>query len=104
MKAILVLTTVPDEKAAKSLAQRLVKMRAAACVTITKDVTSFYRWKGKLEKAKEFFMLIKTAAKNFAEVKRIIESSHPYEVPEIISVPIVGGSSRYLTWLFQSLR
>ena len=104
MRGIVVLTTAPDAKTARALAKRLVAGRSAACVSVKEGFVSYYRWKGKVVKAQEALLLIKSEKGKFAKIKRTLQAAHPYEVPEIISLPIVQGSSEYLSWLSASLK
>ena len=104
MRGIVVLTTAPDAKTARALAKRLVVERSAACVSLKEKFVSYYRWKGKVEKAQEVLLLIKSEKRLFARIKRTLQAAHPYEVPEIISIPIAQGSSEYLSWLGASLK
>lgn len=104
MPGIVVLTTAPDAKTARSLAKRLVADRSAACVSIKDGFVSYYRWKGKLTKAGESLLLIKTEKSKFARVKQTLLAEHPYENPEIISLPVVQGSQKYLSWLSDSVK
>ena len=98
---LLVFTNAPDPVAAEKLAHGLVSARLAACVNVLAECTSVYRWKGAIETASETPMLIKTRAALFAEVKAFILEHHPYEVPEVIALPVGDGSSAYLDWLVQ---
>jgi periplasmic divalent cation tolerance protein len=95
----LVLTTVPDEETGRRIARRLVEERLAACVTISSGVTSLYRWRGEVVEDQEFVLLVKTKASLVARVESAIREIHPYEVPEIIALPIEAGSPDYLDWL-----
>jgi len=101
---LLVLTNVPDREAALRLADGLVKTRLAACVNILAECTSVYRWSGAVETASEVPLFIKTRAALFPEVEAFILSHHPYEVPEVIALPVRGGSLAYLEWLVQETR
>jgi len=101
---IIVLVTCGSAKEAKRLAEALVEKRLAACVNILQSpVKSIYRWKGRVETAKEFLLLIKSSRANFLALSRQIEKLHSYETPEIIALTITGGSPEYLRWLDQSL-
>lgn len=97
--AVLVLTTVPDAASARLLARSLVQRRLAACVTVKPGAVSYYRWKGKLERAKETLLFIKSVQRNFSGIRKHLEANHPYELPEIIAVPVVKGSKKYLAWV-----
>ena len=96
---LLVLTNLPDRDAAARLAQRLVESRLAACVNILNGCTSVYRWKGEVERADEVPVLIKTRGARYAELEAAIREAHPYEVPEVIAVPVVQGLADYLEWV-----
>lgn len=96
---VIVLTNLPDRAAALKLAQELVNRRLAACVNVLADCTSVYRWRGKVEAAQEVPVLIKTRAALYGEVEAEIRKLHPYELPEIIAVPIVRGFTEYLEWV-----
>jgi periplasmic divalent cation tolerance protein len=97
--AILVLTSLPDRASAETLARELVSARLAACVSIGAPVESIYHWQGKIETAKEVPVTIKTRAGRFADVAATVRAHHPYELPEIIAVPLVDGYSPYLDWI-----
>ncbi len=96
---VIVLTNLPDRAAAVKLAQELVTRRLAACVNVLAECTSVYRWKGGIENAAEVPVLIKTRAGRYAEVEAAIRSLHPYELPEIIAVPVQRGFDEYLQWV-----
>ena len=102
-EALLVLTTCPDEAVAERLARQLVEAGLAACVSRMPGLRSTYRWQGRVEDEPEVLLLIKTVATRFQELEMRLKSLHPYEVPEIIAVPIVRGSSDYLSWLGTAL-
>jgi len=99
MGALLVLTNLPDRAAAERIADLLIGSRLAACVNILAPCRSVYRWKGALQHDEEHPMLIKTTAERYAELERAIRGAHPYELPEIIAVPIERGLPGYLEWL-----
>lgn len=101
---IQVMTTTVEKEQAEAIARCLVEEKLAACVQITAPITSIYRWQGKVETAPEYLCLIKTRADLFAGVEAAIKKLHPYDVPEIIAVPIVSGSKEYLEWLDESLQ
>ena len=104
MPAILIFTSVPDLRSARFLAKLLVEKRLAACVSFREGFTSVYRWKGKVENAREVLLFIKSSKKKFVKIKQLIRHVHPYEVPELIAVPITQGSSEYLSWLMRSIK
>jgi periplasmic divalent cation tolerance protein len=102
--AILVLTQCPDRGSAQVLARVLVEARLAACVSIGTTVESLYHWRGKIEMAEEVPVVIKTCAETYAAVEVAIRAHHPYELPEIVAVPIVHGLSSYLAWIDDETR
>ena len=93
------ITSLPDREAAQQLASRLVKERLAACVNILAPCESVYRWQGQIETAQEITLLIKTLRTHYGKVEKIIRQCHPYELPEIIAVPVTDGLPAYLEWL-----
>jgi periplasmic divalent cation tolerance protein len=99
MDTLLVLTNLPDAAAARALADHLVGERLAACVNILAPCRSVYRWQGAVEDAEEVPLLIKTTAARYAELEAAIRTLHPYELPEIVAVPIAHGLPGYLAWL-----
>lgn len=96
---ILVLTNLPEAAVAKRLADALIIGRLAACVNILAGCTSVYRWEGSIKSSTEVPMLIKTTRSAYARVEQEILAHHPYELPEIISVPVTAGLSAYLDWV-----
>jgi periplasmic divalent cation tolerance protein len=99
MSKLLVLTNLPDRAAAERLAESLVEKRLAACINILAPCRSVYRWKGVVQHDEEHPMLIKTSAERYAELETAIRGGHPYELPEIIAVPIERGLPAYLDWV-----
>ena len=104
MAAIVVLTTAPDAKTAARLARALVMKKLAACVTRLPGARSTYRWKGKLESAREEVMLVKTDSAKLKKLEMFLKRNHPYETPEFLALRVTRGSSEYLRWLAGSLR
>lgn len=100
----IVLSTCADREQAERIATRLVEQQLAACVNILPGVQSIYRWQGNVESAGEVLMVIKTSAALTLEVQSTIASLHSYEVPELLVLPVSGGSESYLAWLKGSLR
>jgi len=98
-KYLMVLSTCPDAMTAKEIAKALVDKHIAACVQIVSGIQSFFYWDGKVDNADEHLMLIKTTAECYKDLESCIKSMHPYELPEIVAVPISTGSSEYLSWL-----
>ncbi|MEW6164990.1 MAG: divalent-cation tolerance protein CutA [Pseudomonadota bacterium] len=99
MAALLVITNLPDAASARALAGALVEARLAACVNILAPCRSVYRWEGRLEDAEEVPLLVKTTAERYAELEEAIRARHPYELPEIVAVPIERGLPDYLAWV-----
>lgn len=95
----LVLCTCPDPETARALAEALVVERRAACVNILPGLTSVYPWQGAIEAAEELLLLIKTERRAFDELEAFIKARHPYDVPEIIAIPVASGSADYLEWI-----
>jgi periplasmic divalent cation tolerance protein len=98
-QVILVLTQLPDRAAAETLARALIETRLAACVSIGAPVESLYHWRGEIETANEIPMVIKTQAGRYADVEAAIRAQHPYELPEILAVPLLSGFPPYLNWV-----
>ena len=94
-----VLTTVEHKADAEKIARILVEKRLAACVQIVGPLTSYFQWQGKVDSAREYLCLIKSREELFAELETEISHLHPYEVPEILAMPITYGSKDYLNWL-----
>jgi periplasmic divalent cation tolerance protein len=99
MSALLVLTNLPDRAAAERLAESLVGKRMAACVNILAPCRSVYRWQGELQQGEEHPVLIKTTRERYAALEVEIRRAHPYELPEIVAVPIERGLPAYLEWV-----
>ncbi len=101
-EAILVITHFPEYNKAQTLAESLVEKQLAACINIFGPCTSIYRWQDNVETDSEIPVFIKTHSKHFQQVEALINSIHPYELPEVITVPIIGGSDTYLQWIFKA--
>jgi periplasmic divalent cation tolerance protein len=100
-----VLVTCGTLTEGRRIARVVVSKRLAACVNIIlSPVESFYTWKGRLEKAREYFLVIKTTAKLLLELEREVKRLHSYDVPEFIVMPVVAGSEEYLKWLRESVK
>ena len=93
------LTTCPDAGVAERIARVLVEEGLAACVNILAPVRSIYKWRGEIEDASEQLLVIKSTAARFAAIRDRLRDLHPYELPEIIAVPIADGLPEYLAWL-----
>ena len=99
MDTLLVLTNLPERAAAERLADMLVEKRLAACVNILAPCRSVYRWKGAVQHDEEHPMLMKTTAERYPALEQALRAAHPYELPEIIAVPIEHALPAYLEWL-----
>lgn len=98
-QALLVLSNMPDTATAETIARALVECRIAACVNILPAVRSVYRWQGAIEEAAEVTVFIKTSDDRYAEVEKTIKELHPYQVPEVIALPVSAGLPTYLQWV-----
>jgi periplasmic divalent cation tolerance protein len=98
---IVVYCTCPDAGTAQGIARGLVDAGLAACVSVTAPLTSVYRWEGRTEVAEEVLMLVKTTRGRYAELERAVLAAHPYELPEIIALPVTAGLAAYLSWVEQ---
>lgn len=99
MKGLLVFCNVPDAAVADELAALLVERRLAACVTILAPCRSVYRWQGRLERAEEIPLLIKTTTAAYPALEALLSEKHPYELPEIIACELGAGLPAYLKWV-----
>ncbi|KDP41458.1 hypothetical protein JCGZ_15865 [Jatropha curcas] len=102
--SIVVYVTVPNREAGKKLAQSIVKEKLAACVNIVPGIESVYEWKGEIQTDSEELLIIKTRQSLLEALTEHVKANHEYEVPEVISLPITGGSIPYLEWLKNSTR
>lgn len=96
---LLIYCTCPDRATADRIAGQLVERQLAACVSIITGATSLYMWQGKLEKTEECLLLIKSRRQRYAELEQTLLSLHPYELPEILAVPVEQGLPAYLHWI-----
>jgi periplasmic divalent cation tolerance protein len=99
----IVRTTASSEEEARRIARHLVEGRIAACVNIVPQVTSIYRWQGRVEEAGEWLLIVKTTAAVFGRVRQAIAELHSYELPECICLTIEDGSPNYLQWIAESV-
>lgn len=99
IEVILVITNFPDVNIARLVAERLVTTRLAACANILSPCRSIYAWRGKIEDTEEYPVLIKTTPACYAAVEALIKEMHPYELPEIIALPVERGLPQYLAWV-----
>ena len=98
-KFVIIFVTCGSAIEARRIADALLRKRLIACANIVTDIESKFRWKGKIAKAKEALVVIKTKAGNFKTVEKAIRRIHSYDVPEIIAMPIVAGCKEYLDWI-----
>lgn len=98
-----VFITVPVDKG-EELASFIIENKLGACVNVVREVSSIYWWKGNIERDKESLLIVKTSAYKFNELIEKVKEKHPYTVPEIIALPIVGGNLDYLNWIDDSLK
>jgi periplasmic divalent cation tolerance protein len=101
---ILVLTTVPDVEVGQIIAERLIADRLAACVTLSAASQSVYWWQGKVSQEPEHILFIKTQRAHYPRLEEKILQIHPYEMPEIIALPILTGNKKYLKWIDSEVR
>ena len=100
-EVLLILTNLPDRASAERVAEALVIQRVAACVNVLAECASIYRWEGKLEHASEVPLLIKTTRAAYPKLEDALRKLHPYELPEIIALPVDTGLPEYLNWVVQ---
>jgi len=102
-KYSVVITACPNKKTANKLSGVILKKRLAACVQIL-PIESTYTWKGKIERTKEFLLLMKTKTSVFKKIKEEILKNHPYDLPEVMSLPVQNGSTAYFSWIDKNTR
>jgi len=96
---LLVITNLPDAATARALARTLVEARLAACVNIMPGVESVYRWQNQIETSNEVTLMIKTTSQAYQRLENALRSAHPYDLPEIIALPLAAGYGPYLHWI-----
>jgi periplasmic divalent cation tolerance protein len=96
---ILVMTTLPDQASAERIARLLVEERLAACVSVQSPCTSIYHWQGEVETTTEIPLLIKATRKIYPRLEQRLRECHPYELPEILAVPVTAALPDYLQWI-----
>jgi len=99
VKHLLVLTTCPGTITAKKIANEVVIEKLGACVQIISGVQSFFRWVNRVDTSEELLLIIKTTTERYPDLEKRIKAIHPYEVPEIIALPITDGLNEYLKWI-----
>jgi periplasmic divalent cation tolerance protein len=99
-----VTTTAGTREVAERIAVELVDLRLAACAQVSGPIASTYRWQGQIENAEEWVCTVKTTQAQFAGIQEVLRRLHPYEVPELIATPVVGGSEAYLKWVGEQLK
>lgn len=100
----IVLSTCPDADTATRLAGGLVENGLAACVNVVEGIRSIYRWQGTVHDERETLMIIKTTVARYAALERWIQENHPYDVPEVVALPVAGGAEAYLAWVSGQVR
>ncbi len=100
----IVLSTAGSREEALKIGRALVEGELAACVNVVGPIRSLYRWKGAMEEAEEFLLVVKTTATAFPRVQKAIQELHSYELPECILLPIEAGSEDYLAWIAENVR
>jgi len=103
-EVLVVFTNLPDRPAAEKLADALIAQRVAACVNILAPCRSVYRWEGAVQHDEEHPMLIKTTRERYPELEAALRANHPYELPEIVAVPVGAGLPAYLEWVASETR
>jgi periplasmic divalent cation tolerance protein len=98
-EVVIALSTCPDDPTARSIAATLVQERLATCVNRVPGVASTYFWDGRLQDESEILLIIKTSAARVADLQRRLKELHPYELPELIVLPVIGGNEAYLRWV-----
>jgi len=101
MKPVFIVSTYPNKKSILKIANELVKNKTIACVNISK-IDSVYSWNGKIQNSQEYIAIFKTVTKNKIKLKKIIEETHPYDVPEIAEIDVTSINKSYLNWLIES--
>ncbi len=101
---IFVFCTVPDKEVASRIGRTIIEKKLAACVSWGTEVHSVYRWNGQIEEATELNLTIKTVRAKYDEIQQLIQTLHPYELPEIVSMPVLNGLEPYLQWISRETR
>ena len=101
---IVIFITASNKKEAQNIARGLLSNKLIACVNIIDKIESFFWWQGKIDKAKEALLIVKSHKSKFHRIVKLVKSIHSYEVPEIIALPVIFGEKKYLRWLDASIR
>lgn len=101
---IVIFVTASGKQEAEKIASGLVEKRLAACVNIVEKVGSLFHWQGKIDRAEEALLIIKSKKQKLNQIIKLVKSLHSYQMPEIIALPIIGGDKKYLNWIDESLR
>jgi len=104
MSHLIVMTTMPDMASAEQLAEKLLDASLAACVNILPAMQSIYCWQGERQQGTEYQLIIKTSAIRYNEIENFIKNNHPYELPEIIALPVQHGLPAYMAWVTETTR
>ncbi|HNV86246.1 MAG TPA: divalent-cation tolerance protein CutA [Candidatus Omnitrophota bacterium] len=103
MNSLVVFSTVPSSKEAARIAKLLVQNHLAACVNVIPGLRSYFWWNGKIDRCREVLLVMKTRKQKFKLLEKWLKKNHPYQVPEIIALPIERGNRKYLAWIGQAL-
>lgn len=95
----IIFCTCPDYSTAEKIARHLVEEQLAACVNIVPGITSIYAWEGQIESAQEHLLIVKAGSLNYQSIETAIQKHHPYQLPEIIAIPVERGLPEYLNWI-----
>jgi periplasmic divalent cation tolerance protein len=95
---LVVLVTAPDQKTARQLSAALLEAKTVACVNLVPGLESHFWWQGKVQKAREVLLMCKTTAGKVAELEQLVLALHPYDLPEIIALPVSSGTAGFLDW------
>ena len=98
---LLVISTFPDIDKAKMLAHQIVEKQLVACCNIVPGVTSIYRWEGELSEDQECLLIMKTSSSQYQQLEEFIKHHHPYDIPELVAVPVTTGLEEYLSWVIK---
>jgi periplasmic divalent cation tolerance protein len=101
---LVIFVTAGNKREAQKIASGLIRQRLAACVNIVDKVDSLFFWEAKVQKTKEYLLMIKSTKAKFPQIIRLIKSLHSYKLPEIIALPVIAGYKPYLRWIDASIR